>query len=78
MIDNQKLVELWDWKNRKNEFRIAQGKLFFHFNPKLCLSEIEKLKKVAGLGDYTEHEVASSSNGDKVACMYYFSNNMNI
>lgn len=38
----------------------------------MCLSEIDKLKKVAGLGDYTEHEVASSSNGDKVACKYAF------
>lgn len=68
VLDNQNLVELWDWKTRKNEFRIDQGRLFFHFNPKLCLSEIDKLKRVAGLGDYTEHEVASSSNGDKVAC----------
>nr|AVT56260.1 insulin receptor 1 [Boisea trivittata] len=67
VLDNQNLVELWDWDNRDTEF-IINGKLFFHFNPKLCLSKIEKLKEVAGLPDYTELEVASNSNGDKVAC----------
>nr|UTM63729.1 Insulin-like receptor [Riptortus pedestris] len=67
VLDNQNLVELWDWENRKLDFHI-NGKLFFHFNPKLCLSKIQKLKEFAGLPDYTELEVASNSNGDKVAC----------
>nr|QIS94309.1 insulin receptor 1a [Pyrrhocoris apterus] len=69
VLDNENLVELWDWSTReKKPFRIGNGKLFFHFNPKLCLSKIEKLKEVAGLPDFTELEVASNSNGDKVAC----------
>nr|AVT56266.1 insulin receptor 1 [Jadera sanguinolenta] len=67
VLDNQNLIELWDWEYRNTEL-VINGKLFFHFNPKLCLSKIEKLKEVAGLPDYTELEVASNSNGDKVAC----------
>uniref|UniRef100_A0A0A9YBQ5 Tyrosine-protein kinase receptor n=2 Tax=Lygus hesperus TaxID=30085 RepID=A0A0A9YBQ5_LYGHE len=68
VLDNQNLVELWDWKTRSSDFQIKQGKLFFHFNPKLCLSKIEKLRDVANLGNFTDLEVAKSSNGDKVAC----------
>uniref|UniRef100_A0A1B6DYS9 Tyrosine-protein kinase receptor n=1 Tax=Clastoptera arizonana TaxID=38151 RepID=A0A1B6DYS9_9HEMI len=68
VLDNQNLVELWDWDNRETDFKILGGKLFFHFNPKLCLYKIDRLKQVANLPDYTDLEVAPSSNGDKVAC----------
>nr|ANZ55075.1 insulin receptor 1b [Pyrrhocoris apterus]QIS94310.1 insulin receptor 1b [Pyrrhocoris apterus] len=67
ILDNQNLVELWDWSKVK-KIHIGNGKLFFHFNSKLCLSKIEKLREVAGLSYYTEQEVASYSNGDKIAC----------
>lgn len=68
VLDNQNLQDLWDWKNRT--LRIERGKLFFHFNPKLCYSKIEILRDNAKLGNFTELEVAATSNGDKIACMY--------
>ncbi|KAF4530738.1 hypothetical protein B566_EDAN007959 [Ephemera danica] len=66
--DNQNLQELWDWTTRREEFQIKRGKLFFHFNPKLCLYKIQKLRQVANLSEFTDSEVARDSNGDKVAC----------
>ncbi|XP_014256336.1 insulin-like receptor [Cimex lectularius] len=68
VLDNQNLIELWDWKSREPSFHIRRGKLFFHFNPKLCISKIDKLREVAQLPEYTDLEVAINSNGDKVAC----------
>ncbi|XP_069673154.1 insulin-like receptor isoform X2 [Periplaneta americana] len=68
LLDNQNLQELWDWDTRKEDLRILNGRLFFHFNPKLCLYKIEKLKQVAQLPNFTDLEVAANSNGDKVAC----------
>jgi len=70
LLDNQNLQELWDWESRPEDLRILKGRLFFHFNPKLCLFKIEKLKQVANLPDFTDLEVATNSNGDKVACKY--------
>jgi insulin receptor len=70
LLDNQNLQELWDWKSRPKDLRIQNGRLFFHFNPKLCLHKIEELKEVAGLPGFTDLEVAANSNGDKVACQY--------
>jgi insulin receptor len=70
LLDNQNLQELWDWDTRGEDLLIMNGRLFFHFNPKLCLNKIEKLKQVARLPDFTDLEVAANSNGDKVACQY--------
>lgn len=66
VLDNQNLQELWDWTNRT--LRIDQGKLFFHFNPRLCRDKIRTLQLKTNLPDYTEIDVASNSNGDKIAC----------
>lgn len=68
VLDNQNLQELWDWTNRT--LTIDNGKLFFHFNPKLCLDKIRTLQIKAGLPNFTSLEVASNSNGDKIACKY--------
>ncbi|XP_066590355.1 insulin-like receptor isoform X2 [Prorops nasuta] len=71
VFDNQNLQELWDWETHptiKILSKDGPAKIFFHFNPKLCLHKIEKLRDKAGLGKFTELEVASNSNGDKVAC----------
>lgn len=67
VLDNQNLQDLFDWKTHE-DFKIDNGSLFFHFNPKLCINKIEKLGEVAKLPPFTEMEVASNSNGDKVAC----------
>lgn len=65
-LDNQNLQEIWDWQNRT--LQIDNGRLFFHFNPKLCPDKIKELQKRANLSKPTELEVADSSNGDKIAC----------
>ncbi|XP_060876851.1 insulin-like receptor [Metopolophium dirhodum] len=72
VLDNQNLVELWDWSTRKpdGELRIERGQIFFHFNPKLCIYRIKQLQ--TNLGDRFKNvddlEVAPNSNGDKMAC----------
>lgn len=72
VLDNQNLQELWDWDTQINHtLQIKNGRLFFHFNPKLCLYKIERLKQIANLSDFDNLEVAPSSNGDKVACKYF-------
>ncbi|XP_069673156.1 insulin-like peptide receptor isoform X2 [Periplaneta americana] len=68
LLDNQNLRELWDWHTRKEDLRILNGRLFFHFNPKLCMYKIEKMKEVAQLKDFKDIEVSPFSNGDKIAC----------
>lgn len=72
VLDNQNLQELWSDENGARNITIlsAKGpaKIFFHFNPKLCLDKIEALRQKAKLNEFTDLEVASNSNGDKVAC----------
>ncbi|XP_035228119.1 insulin receptor-like, partial [Stegodyphus dumicola] len=68
VLDNQNLQELWDWENRKVNLTIAGGKVFFHFNSKLCLHKINELKKYANVKDWDDTDVSPSSNGDRVAC----------
>ncbi|XP_050497330.1 insulin-like receptor [Diabrotica virgifera virgifera] len=67
VFDNQNLQDLWDW-NTRPPLKIKSGKLFFHFNPKLCYEKILTLQEKAGLGNFTDLEVAKNSNGDKTAC----------
>lgn len=71
VLDNQNLQELWDWRTHQNISIMSidgPAKVFFHFNPKLCLYKIETLREKAKLNEFTDLEVASNSNGDKVAC----------
>ncbi|XP_054719002.1 insulin-like peptide receptor [Uloborus diversus] len=68
VLDNQNLQELWDWKTHKEPLRIKKGKIFFHFNSKLCPSKITELKKFAQTLDWDDRDVSPSSNGDRVAC----------
>lgn len=67
VLDNQNLQKLWDW-SPNSTFTIGAGKVYFHFNPKLCWQEIEALRNKTGLGEFDEHEVSKTTNGDKVAC----------
>lgn len=71
VLDNQNLQELWDWSTHSDIKILSKdgpAKVFFHFNPKLCLYKIETLREKAKLNEFTELEVAPNSNGDKVAC----------
>lgn len=66
-MDNQNLQSLFD-----HPVEIRAGKIFFHFNPKLCYKYIEALKKdvhdMRHLEKFAPEDVAVNSNGDKVAC----------
>lgn len=66
-LDNQNLRQLWDWN--KHNLTITQGKLFFHYNPKLCLSEIHKMEEVSGTkGRQERNDIALKTNGDQASC----------
>lgn len=71
--DNNNLRELWNWSLKPN-LNIEPKKIFFHFNPKLCLSQIDKLREVAHVPkpepneSRIQYEVSDVSNGNEVAC----------
>ncbi|XP_058870993.1 insulin receptor-like [Acipenser ruthenus] len=66
-LDNQNLRQLWDWS--KHNLTISQGKLFFQFNSKLCLSEIYKMEEVTGTkGRQEGNDIAVKNNGDQASC----------
>lgn len=67
VMDNQNLQSLFG-----HRVLIESGKIFFHFNSKLCYSTIEEIKKdivdLKGVDKYAIEDVAVNSNGDKIAC----------
>ncbi|KAL4658886.1 insulin receptor-like [Arapaima gigas] len=66
-LDNQNLHQLWDWS--KHNLTILQGRLFFHYNSKLCISEIREMEKVTGAKDrQLKNDVAPKTNGDQASC----------
>nr|XP_023699488.1 insulin receptor-like [Paramormyrops kingsleyae] len=66
-LDNQNLRELWDWS--KHNLTILQGRLFFHYNSKLCLSEIRKMEEVTGTKQReVKNDIAHKTNGDQASC----------
>ena len=67
LMDNQNLAQLWDW-SRKPDFKLTKGKLFVHFNPKLCPSQIDELSSLVKKSTGQEREVSQSSNGEKATC----------
>lgn len=66
-LDNQNLRQLWDWS--KHKLTIQQGRMFFHYNSKLCMSEIRKMEDVTGTKDrQVKNDIASKTNGDQASC----------
>ncbi|XP_077376332.1 insulin-like growth factor 1b receptor isoform X2 [Festucalex cinctus] len=64
-FDNQQLQYLWDWK--QHNLTIRNGKLFFRANPKLCLSEIQKMWEQTGVpGRFDGSDFRN--NGDRASC----------
>lgn len=61
--DNQNLQELF---GEKQDIVVENGKLFFHFNPKLCFFKIEQLAKSPQ--QIENYDTAKISNGDKTPC----------
>uniref|UniRef100_A0A4W3GZ00 Tyrosine-protein kinase receptor n=1 Tax=Callorhinchus milii TaxID=7868 RepID=A0A4W3GZ00_CALMI len=67
VLDNQNLQQLWDWN--KHNLTISRGKMFFHHNPKLCLTEIFKMETITGLkGREEKSDIALKTNGDQASC----------
>uniref|UniRef100_A0A3Q2D9V4 Tyrosine-protein kinase receptor n=1 Tax=Cyprinodon variegatus TaxID=28743 RepID=A0A3Q2D9V4_CYPVA len=66
-LDNQNLRQLWDWS--KHNLTILKGRMFFHYNSKLCMSEIRKMEEVTGTKErQVKNEIASKTNGDQASC----------
>ncbi|XP_071343963.1 insulin receptor b [Trachinotus anak] len=66
-LDNQNLRELWDWS--KHNLTIQRGRMFFHYNSKLCMSEIRKMAEVTGTKDRNQKsDIAVRNNGDQASC----------
>ncbi|EFN83767.1 Insulin receptor [Harpegnathos saltator] len=65
ILDNPNLSALFP---QMQKIKIENGRLFFHYNPKLCLSKIEQLGKMVNITNFTNLEVQPESNGYKVAC----------
>ncbi|XDV28919.1 hypothetical protein PO909_032112 [Leuciscus waleckii] len=67
-VDNQNLQYLWDWS--QHNLTIKAGKLFFRFNPKLCMSEIQKMWEKTGVKQKMEEDDVRS-NGERASCESY-------
>ncbi|XP_023674618.2 insulin receptor-like [Paramormyrops kingsleyae] len=66
-LDNQNLRQLWDWS--KHNLTIPQGRLFFHYNSKLCMSEIRRMEEVTGMRErQVKNDIAQKTNGDQASC----------
>lgn len=66
-LDNQNLRELWDWS--KHNLTIQRGRTFFHYNSKLCMSEIRKMEEVTGTKERNlKSDIAVRTNGDQASC----------
>nr|XP_031842328.1 insulin-like peptide receptor [Nomia melanderi]XP_031842335.1 insulin-like peptide receptor [Nomia melanderi]XP_031842344.1 insulin-like peptide receptor [Nomia melanderi]XP_031842355.1 insulin-like peptide receptor [Nomia melanderi]XP_031842364.1 insulin-like peptide receptor [Nomia melanderi]XP_031842374.1 insulin-like peptide receptor [Nomia melanderi]XP_031842384.1 insulin-like peptide receptor [Nomia melanderi]XP_031842395.1 insulin-like peptide receptor [Nomia melanderi]XP_03184240 len=65
VLDNPNLSGLFP---PEQKIRIDNGRLFFHYNPKLCLSKIVQFSKMVNITNFTDMEVQPESNGEKVAC----------
>lgn len=70
VLDNQNLQLLWDWSSRPANLTltVSSGKVFFHINPKLCMSHIVELKKYTTIKEWSEQDVSPHTNGDRAAC----------
>ncbi|XP_075063081.1 insulin receptor-like [Mixophyes fleayi] len=66
-LDNTNLRQLWDWQ--KHNLTIQKGKLFFHYNPRLCLREILDMVNITGAeGRQDKNDIATKTNGDQASC----------
>lgn len=69
---NKNLQKLWTSKdNVTRAVKILNGTVSFHYNPKLCMSEIYKFGNLSSLSSFSTIEVSDISNGDQFACTVY-------
>ncbi|XP_058855196.1 insulin-like growth factor 1 receptor [Acipenser ruthenus] len=70
VLDNQNLQQLWDWD--RHNLTIREGKMYFAFNPKLCLSEIYKMEEASGTrGRQGKGDLNPRNNGERASCGSY-------
>lgn len=71
--NNKYSIVIWDNENLENLFEDGQklevknGKLFIHFNPRLCFDKVDKLANLTSR-EIENLENAQFSNGDKISC----------
>lgn len=71
IVDNPNLQELFMFNNsdsNRKQLTIANGKIFAHLNPKLCLYRINNLKTYSTIQNWDDTDVSIHNNGDKEAC----------
>ncbi|XP_055452589.1 insulin receptor-related protein isoform X2 [Psammomys obesus] len=67
VLDNQNLQQLGSWV--AVGLTIPVGKMYFAFNPRLCLEHIYQLEEVTGTrGRQSKAEINPRTNGDRAAC----------
>uniref|UniRef100_A0A5F8H0Z6 Tyrosine-protein kinase receptor n=1 Tax=Monodelphis domestica TaxID=13616 RepID=A0A5F8H0Z6_MONDO len=67
VLDNQNLQQLWDWN--LHNLTIKEGKMYFAFNPKLCVSEIYRMEEVSGTkGRQSKGDINTRNNGERASC----------
>lgn len=67
VLDNQNLQQLGSWV--APGLTIPVGKIYFAFNPRLCLEHIYRLEEVTGTrGRQNKAEINPRTNGDRAAC----------
>lgn len=70
VVENQNLQALFP---ENSTVIVEHGRLFFHFNPKLCMNIINEFKKnvvdLRNVSSLSPDDVAPNSNGDKIACI---------
>ena len=73
VLDNQNLQQLWDWDHRN--LTIKAGKMYFAFNPKLCVSEIYRMEEVTGTkGRQSKGDINTRNNGERASCEWAHAN----
>ncbi|XP_038207553.1 insulin-like growth factor 1 receptor isoform X1 [Zerene cesonia] len=70
IFNNPNLEMLWEWTPGR-QIEISSGRLFIHFNPKLCYDKIEKLRNMTRdpASDFSSIEVSPDNNGDQASCL---------
>ncbi|XP_040198281.1 insulin-like growth factor 1 receptor [Rana temporaria] len=67
VLDNNNLQQLWDFS--KHSLTIKTGKMYFAFNPRLCVKEINDMVNVTGTtGRQTDQDINRKNNGDRASC----------
>ncbi|XP_066274508.1 insulin-like peptide receptor isoform X2 [Branchiostoma lanceolatum] len=70
VLDNRNLEKLLDWD--RTNLTMDDGKLFFHFNPKLCMNVILTMVEKVGVSEDTvsDTDISTLTNGDQAQCSY--------